>query len=118
KGTLDAEGWKLLGQESMRNLMRSPDPDATAAKLRALAAPIPDEARHAFLTRAAAMASWNDRPLAFRLAEFLSPDSLSEAMGRWAGEDPTAASAWLATMTEPSPKRDAAVAALCRVLAP
>lgn len=113
--SLNAKGWNKLGWWSVWYELKQPesDPAPVAARLRALAAPLPPEHQRAFLEGSAELAAAARFPVATHLTEYLDVKGMDFMAKNWTQRDPTAASAWLATL-EPSPKRDAAVAAFCR----
>lgn len=115
-GLLNAEGWGELGRACASYKMNKPEPTATADHLKALAARLPHDGREAFLKHAAALAAVNDPTLASHLFEFLTPGTSRTMAEKWANRNPTAASAWLATLPT-SPHRDEAVAGFCRGIA-
>jgi hypothetical protein len=114
-GSLTAEGWGALGRAcASHESGREPTP--ASDQLHNLAARLPDEGREAFLKQAAAYLAVNDPPLGSQFFDYLTPETSRLMAEKWATQNPTAASAWLTTLTA-SPQRDETIAGFCRGVA-
>ena len=115
-GSLNAEGWGALGRAcASHELGREPTP--ASDQLHNLAARLPQEGREAFLKQAAGFLAVNAPPLGSQLFDYLTPETSRLMAEKWAAQNPTAASAWLTTLTA-SPQRDETIAGFCRGIAP
>ena len=112
-GSLNSEGWKTVASTCAFGNRRDPDPVAGVEELRELFKRVPEEERAAFQDSVIRQASQNDGPLGAQFYDILAPDDAGKLSGYWTKKDPTAASAWLATLP-PSDKREAAVLAFFR----
>lgn len=113
-GTFNKEGWYQVAWLCAAHAEDSEvSPAAAAAKLREQAQKVPETERASFWEGVIRTACWNYPTIATHFYDELPLEKVGKMVTSWVGEDPAAASAWLATLGD-SERREAAVAAFCR----